>query len=54
MATVKSKKTTLSASSLHKEKNKKSNKGVIAKTKTSKTKTSKLYKKRSVGQGKNK
>jgi hypothetical protein len=48
---VKSKKTTVSASSLYTQKSKKSNKGVVAKTKTSKTKTSKLYKKRSVGQG---
>jgi hypothetical protein len=51
MAAAKSKKTTLSASSLYKEKSKKSRKGIVAKTKTSKTKTSKLYKKRSVGQG---
>jgi len=51
MAAAKSKKTTISASSLYTQKSKQSNKGVVAKTKTSKTKTSKLYKKRSVGQG---
>jgi len=50
MATKK-KSTSLSASSLYKEKPKKSRKGIVAKTKTSKTKTSKLYKKISVGQG---
>jgi hypothetical protein len=48
---VKAKKTSLSASSSYKEKPKKSRKGIVAKIKTSKTKTSKLYKKRSVGQG---
>jgi hypothetical protein len=51
MAAPKSKKSTLSASSLYKTKSKKSRKGVHAKTKTSKTKTSKNYKKISVGQG---
>jgi len=51
MAATKSKKSTLSASSLYKVKPKKSRKGIVAKTKTSKTKTSKLYKKLSVGQG---
>jgi len=51
MVAAKSKKTTLSASSLYKAKPKKSRKGIVAKTKTSKTKTSKLYKKLSVGQG---
>ena len=51
MAAAKSKKTILSASSLYKTKPKKSRKGIVAKTKTSKTKTSKLYKKLSVGQG---
>jgi hypothetical protein len=48
---AKAKKPTLSASSSYKEKPKKSRKGIVAKTKTSKTKTSKLYKKTSVGQG---
>jgi hypothetical protein len=51
MAAAKSKKTSVSASSLYKLKPKKSRKGIVSKTKTSKTKTSKLYKKRSVGQG---
>jgi hypothetical protein len=51
MAAAKSKKTAVSASSLYKEKPKKSRKGIVAKTKTSKTKTSKLNKKISVGQG---
>jgi hypothetical protein len=51
MAAAKSKKTTLSASSLYKVKPKKSRKGIVAKTKSSKTKTSKNYKKLSVGQG---
>jgi hypothetical protein len=45
------KKRSISASSLYKAKPKKSRKGIVAKTKTSKTKTSKNYKKLSVGQG---
>ena len=51
MAAAKSKKTTLSASSLYKAKPKKSRKGIHAKTKMSKNKNSKNYKKVSVGQG---
>jgi hypothetical protein len=47
----KTKKTTLSASSLHKEKSKKRRSGIHAKTKTSKSKQSKLYKKVNIGQG---
>ena len=47
----KAKKTTLCASSLYKEKPKVKRKGIVAKTKTSKNKTSKNYKKLSVGQG---
>lgn len=50
MATKKSSKTT-SASSLFKAKPKKNNKGVHAKTKTSKSKNATNYKKLSVGQG---
>jgi len=50
MAAAKSKKT-ISASSLYKEKPKKSRKGVHAKTKMSKNKNSTNYKKLSVGQG---
>ena len=48
---AKVKKTTLSASSLYKEKPKKRRPGIHAKTKTSKLKQSKNYKKLSVGQG---
>ncbi len=51
MAAAKSKKTSISASSLYKEKPKKSRKGIHAKTKMSKNKTSKNYVKVSVGQG---
>lgn len=51
MAATKTKKTSISASSLYKTKPKKSRKGIHAKTKMSKTKTSKNYKKISVGQG---
>jgi len=47
----KTKKTTLSASSLYKEKPKKRRPGIHAKTKISKSKQSKLYKKVSIGQG---
>jgi hypothetical protein len=47
----KTKKTTLSASSLYKEKPKKRRPGIHAKTKTSKLKQSKLYTKINVGQG---
>jgi hypothetical protein len=45
MAAAKSKKTTLSASSLYKAKPKKSRKGIVAKTKMSKKKHSKIIKK---------
>lgn len=48
---AKAKKTTLSASSLYKVKPKKRRPGIHAKTKTSKLKQSKNYKKLSVGQG---
>lgn len=48
---VKKKTTTLSASSLYKEKAKKRRPGIHAKTKSSKLKGSKNYKKTSVGQG---
>jgi len=51
MAATKSKKTTLSASSLYKSKPKKSRKGIHAKTKMSKNKNSKNYTKISIGQG---
>jgi hypothetical protein len=51
MAATKSKKTLSSASSLYREKPKKSRKGIHAKTKMSKNKTSKNYIKVSVGQG---
>jgi hypothetical protein len=51
MAATKSKKTTLSASSLYKLKPKKSRKGIHAKTKMSKNKNSKNYTKISIGQG---
>lgn len=51
MATAKSKKTSISASSLYKLKPKKSRKGIHAKTKMSKNKNSKNYTKTSVGQG---
>jgi hypothetical protein len=50
MATKK-KSTSISASSLYKEKPKKSRKGIHAKTKMSKNKGSKNYVKVSVGQG---
>ena len=50
MATKK-KSTSLSASSLYKEKAKKTRKGIHAKTKMSKNKNSKNYIKVSVGQG---
>lgn len=50
MATKK-KSSSLSASTLYKEKPKKNNKGVHAKTKTSKSKNATNYKKLSVGQG---
>ena len=51
MAAAKSKKTSVSASSLYKLKPKKSRKGIHAKTKMSKHKNSKNYTKISVGQG---
>ena len=51
MAVAKSKKTSVSASSLYKLKPKKSRKGIHAKTKMSKNKNSKNYIKTSVGQG---
>jgi len=51
MAAAKSKKTSVSASSLYKLKPKKSRKGIHAKTKMSKNKNSKNYIKTSVGQG---
>ena len=51
MAAAKSKKTSVSASSLYKLKPKKSRKGIYAKTKMSKNKNSKNYTKISVGQG---
>lgn len=47
----KSKKTSISASTLYKEKPKKRRPGIHAKSKTSKLKQSKNYKKISVGQG---
>lgn len=47
----KSKKTTLSASSLYKKKPKVRRPGIHAKTKTSKSKNATNYKKLSVGQG---
>ena len=49
--TGKTKKTTLSASSLSKEKPKKRRSGIHAKTKTSKSKQSIFYKKVGIGQG---
>jgi hypothetical protein len=48
---AKAKKTSISASSLYKEKPKRKRPGIHAKTKTSKLKQSKNYKKLSVGQG---
>jgi hypothetical protein len=48
---AKANKPTLSASSSYKGTTRKKRKGIVAKTKSSKTKTSKLYKKTSVGQG---
>ena len=51
MAAAKSKKTSVSASSLYKLKPKKSRKGIHAKTKMSKNKNSKNYTKISIGQG---
>jgi hypothetical protein len=48
---AKTKKTSLSVSSMYKDKPKKRRKGIISKTKTSKLKTSKNYKKRYKGQG---
>ena len=48
---AKAKKTTISASSLYKEKPKKTRSGVHAKTKSSRLKQSKNYQKLSVGQG---
>lgn len=47
----KSKKTSISASTLYKEKPKKKRPGIHAKSKTSKLKQSKNYRKISVGQG---
>jgi hypothetical protein len=51
MASTKKKSTLSSASSLYREKPKKSRKGIHAKTKMSKNKKSKNYIKVSVGQG---
>jgi len=51
MAKGKKSSTKISASTLYKEKPKRRRKGIHAKTKTSKTKTSKNYKKLNVGQG---
>lgn len=51
MAKDKKSKGKVSSSIAYKEKGKKSRKGVHAKTKSSKCKTSKLYKKTSRGQG---
>jgi hypothetical protein len=48
---AKAKKTSISASSLYKEKPKRKRPGIHAKTKTSKLKQSKNYKKLLVGQG---
>jgi len=48
---AKAKKTSISASSLYKEKPKVRRKGIVAKTKTSKSKNATNYKKLSVGQG---
>jgi hypothetical protein len=52
MATTKSKKTSVSASSLHKEKPKKSRPGVHSKNNTSKSKNATNYVKAYNGQGK--
>jgi hypothetical protein len=51
MAAAKSKKTSISASTLYKEKPKKSRPGVHSKNNTSKNKNSKSYIKLNIGQG---